>query len=341
MPIGVYLFFMTGVLDRLTVIDEQALRRLVPMTAAVRALQQVVRDGFDPGTDPVRSIVDVTHGQLLLMPSDLGRYTGQKLATVAPGNPEKGLERIQGVYLVLDGETLSPVAILDGTELTSLRTPAVSAAVLDLLAEPDASSLVVFGTGPQGVRHVEAMRAIRPVERVRFVGRDRARADAAVAAVAAPGLDVAVGTVDDVRHADLVVCATTARTPLFDARLVADRAAVVAVGSHEPDARELPGDLLARAQLVVETPEVALREAGDVVLAIAEGGCSPERLVPLADVLTGRVSPDFDRPRVLKTSGMGWEDLAVAVAVVEAAARETAGPAGPPGSAGAPAGQES
>jgi ornithine cyclodeaminase/alanine dehydrogenase-like protein (mu-crystallin family) len=330
---------MTGVLDRLTVIDEQALRRLVPMTTAVRAVQQVIRGGFDPAADPLRGIVDVTNGQVLLMPSDLGRYVGQKLATVAPGNPARGLERIQGVYLVLDGETLTPIAILDGTELTSLRTPAVSAAVLDVLAVPDASSLVVFGTGPQGIRHVEAMRAIRPVERVRFVGRDRDRAEAAVAAVTAPGLDVAVGTADDVRHADLVVCATTARAPLFDAGLVPDRAAVVAVGSHEPDARELPGALVARAQLVVETPAVALREAGDVVLAVAAGDCDPERLVPLAEVLTGRVSPELDRPRVLKTSGMGWEDLAVAVAVVEAAA-DGAAAAGAGGDAAA-AGRES
>jgi ornithine cyclodeaminase len=310
---------MTGALDRLTVLDARAVRRLVPMPAAISAVQRVVRDGFDPGTDPRRSIVDVEHGQLLLMPSDLGRYTGQKLATVAPGNPARGLERIQGVYLVLDGETLSPVALLDGTELTSLRTPAVSAAVLDVLAVPDARSLVVFGTGPQGIRHVEAMRAIRPVERVRFVGRDVARAEAAVAAVADPGLDVAVGTPDDVRDADLVVCATTAREPLFDATLIDDRAAVVAVGSHEPDARELPGALVARAQLVVETADVALREAGDIVLAIAAGQCSPERLVPLAELLTGRVAPDPDRPRVLKTSGMGWEDLAVAVAALDAA----------------------
>ncbi|MFE6255734.1 ornithine cyclodeaminase family protein [Agromyces sp. NPDC057865] len=308
---------MTGLLDRLVVIDATELRRRVPMRVAVRAVQAVLESGFDPARDPIRTIVDVEHGQLLLMPSDLGRYVGQKLATVAPGNPARGLERIQGVYLLLDGETLTPVAILDGTELTSIRTPAVSAAGVDLLAPADARSLVVFGTGPQGIRHVEAMRAIRPIERVRFIGRDRARADEAVRAIEAPGLDAAVGSVDDVRDADLVVCATTARTPLFEADLVADHAVVVAVGSHEPDARELDAALIARSQVVVETPEVALREAGDVVLAIEEGAFDPGRLVSLAEVVTRRVPVDVGRPRVLKTSGMGWEDLAVATAVLD------------------------
>jgi len=277
---------MTGLLDRLVVIDATELRRRVPMRVAIRAVQAVLESGFDPARDPIRTIVDVEHGELLLMPSDLGRYVGQKLATVAPGNPARGLERIQGVYLLLDGETLTPMAILDGTELTSIRTPAVSAAGVDLLAPADARSLVVFGTGPQGIRH-------------------------------GAGLDAAVGSVDDVRDADLVVCATTARSPLFEADLVADHAVVVAVGSHEPDARELDAALIARSQVVVETPEVALREAGDVVLAIEEGAFDPGSLVSLAEVVTRRAPVDVGRPRVLKTSGMGWEDLAVATAVLD------------------------
>ncbi|RXZ44097.1 ornithine cyclodeaminase family protein, partial [Agromyces binzhouensis] len=146
------------------------------MRAAVDAVRRVLRGGYDPDADPPRCVVDVRQGQLLLMPSELGRWVGQKLATVAPANPARGLERIQALYVLIDAETLAPVAVLDGTELTNLRTPAVSAAALDVVAEPDAATLVVFGTGPQGVRHVEAMRAIRPIERVRFVGRDPGRA---------------------------------------------------------------------------------------------------------------------------------------------------------------------
>lgn len=307
---------MPGVFESLRIIDRAELAERVSMAAAIRALQATLRGGFDPETDPPRSIVDVRHGQLLLMPADLGAYAGQKLGMVAPGNPARGLERIQAIYVVLDAETLAPLALLDGTELTSIRTPAVSAAVLDETAAPDASSLVVFGTGPQGVRHVEAMRAIRPIERVRFVGRDAARAQHAVDLVAGPGLDVAVGTAAEVADADIVVCATTAREPLFADELVPAHATVVAIGSHEADARELPGALLGRSQVIVESARVARTEAGDVVLAIAEGHLDAASLVPMARIVDGTVAAASDRPRILKTCGMGWQDLAVAQVAV-------------------------
>ncbi len=302
-------------LATLQVLDREEVAARIPMRAAIDALQDALRSGLDPSRALPRSIVDVSHGQLLLMPAEFGRFAGQKLATVAPRNPARGLERIQAVYVLLDAETLTPVALLDGTELTSIRTPAVSAAVLDVLAEPDATSLVVFGTGPQGIRHVEAMRCIRPIERVRFVGRDPGRAAAAVDAVR--GLDAAVGSAADVAGADLVVCATTARTPLFDGALVRDGMTIVAVGSHEPDARELPGDLVRRAQVVVDTAQVARTEAGDLVLAAAEG-FDLDAVVPMADLLTGRVPVDRSRPRILKTCGMGWQDLVVAQAAMPA-----------------------
>ncbi|WP_430645449.1 ornithine cyclodeaminase family protein [Agromyces sp. GXS1127] len=302
---------MAGILDSLQLVDGPTIRSRVPIRAAIEAVQRVLRSGHDPDADPPRGVVDVSRGQLLLMPSELGGWIGQKLATVAPANPARGLERIQAIYVLVDAKTLTPVAVLDGTELTSLRTPAVSAAALDVVAAAGAASLVVFGTGPQGVRHVEAVRAIRPIDRVRFVGRDPERARRAVASVARPGLDVAVGSAADLADADVVVCATTAREPLFDGALVPDHAAVVAVGSHEPAARELPGDLLGRAHVIVESTRVALREAGDVILAIGVGHLSADELIPMSKLFDGSPAPS-GRPVVVKTCGMGWQDLAVA-----------------------------
>ncbi len=301
-----------GLFDALHLFDADDIRERIPMRAAVERVQRVLRDGFDPDADPARSIVDVRHGQLLLMPADLGAYSGQKLGMVAPGNPARGLERIQAIYVLLDAETLAPVALLDGTELTSIRTPAVSAAAVDALAEPDASQLVVFGSGPQAIRHVEAMVAIRPIEAAVIVGRDADRASRAASLAASYGIEARVGTAADVADADIVVCATTARAPLFSSDAVADGATVVAVGSHEPEARELPGALLGRAQVVVETSRVGMREAGDVIQAIAEGHLAERDLVTMRQVVTGEVPPARDRPRIVKTCGMGWQDLAVA-----------------------------
>lgn len=281
---------------------------------AVRAVQDALRGGVDPSGDFHRGILDVASGQLLLMPSESPDFVGIKVATVAPGNPERGLERIQGTYLLMDAATLSPIALLDGTALTTLRTPAVSAAAADLLAPASAPHLVVFGSGPQALGHVQAMRAIRHVERVTVVGRDPERARA-LAERLADDTDARVGTPEAVADAQLVVCATTARHPLFDGTLVPDDACVVAVGSHEPDARELDATLMARAQVVVEDPAVALREAGDVIMAVDEALLDPFSLVPMRDIVTGALAVDRERPRVFKSSGMSWEDLVVAAAV--------------------------
>ncbi|MCY7288645.1 MAG: ornithine cyclodeaminase family protein [Cryobacterium sp.] len=288
----------------------------VSFGAAVRTLQAAVRGGLDPATDFTRSILTVDRGQLLLMPSQSAEFVGVKVATVAPGNPRLGKERIQGVYLLMDAATLSPVALLDGIALTTLRTPAVSAAVADVLAPAEVEHLVVFGSGPQAWGHVEAMRAIRRIGRVTVVGRHPGRAEALAEQVRSVGLPACTGNPDAVRDAQLIACATTARSPLFDGSLVPVDSCTVAVGSHEPDARELPSVLIGRAQVVVEDSQVALREGGDVLIPLREGIIDAGALVPMAGILTGAIAVDRTCPRVFISSGMSWQDLVVAAAVM-------------------------
>ncbi|MDJ0338943.1 ornithine cyclodeaminase family protein [Cryobacterium sp. PH31-O1] len=304
-----------------TLVSAAEIFERVNYRTAVRAVQNALTAGLNPAQDFARQVLPVANGQLLLMPTEAADFVGIKVASVAPGNPALGRERIQGVYLLLDAVTLTPLSLLDGAAITTLRTPAVSAAAADYLAPAEVEHLVVFGSGPQAWGHIEAMRAIRSINRVTIVGRDQARAALFAARVTDNGLPARVGTAAGVASAQLVVCATTARTPLFDGSLVPDECCIVAVGSHEADARELDSALLGRSQVVVEDLATAKREAGDVILAVFEGAIGPTDLVPLRDIVLGTAEIDPHRPRIFKSTGMSWEDLVIATAVYQAGAR--------------------
>ncbi|WP_017589345.1 ornithine cyclodeaminase family protein [Nocardiopsis ganjiahuensis] len=306
---------MTGTLTGLPFVSAAELRERVGPRRAFELIERALLDGFDPAGDPARSHTDAGDGHLLLMPSTLGDWVGVKVASVSPDNPARDLPRIQAVYMLMDARTLTPRLLVDGVTLTSLRTPATSAVAADRLAAPAASRLVVFGSGPQAVEHAVAVAGIRELTSVRMVGRTPHKVAAAVQELTGRGVPAEAGTVADVTEADIVVCATSAKDPLFDGSLIKDGACVVAMGSHEPDRRELDAALMGRSLVVVEESGAALRECGDVVLAIGEGALTEADLVGLAPLVRGEVTRRTDRPNVFKGSGMSWEDLAVAVGV--------------------------
>ncbi len=303
---------MSAAADGPLFLDATALGELLPPAAAVDALEDALRAGLDPESDPPRAGVPAGEGELLIMPSGWGDAVGAKLVTVAPDSPGRTLPRVQGVHVLFDAETLAPAAVIAGAALTAMRTSAVSALALRHLAVPEARRLVLFGTGPQAWAHLETVRAVRPVEQVEVVGRDRTRLSAFVRRAADAGLDAREGTPRSVADADLVCCCTTAPEPLFDGELPPSHCAVVAIGSHRPDAREVDERLVARATVVVESVASALREAGDIVLALEAGACAAEDLNGLDRLVRGEVAVPADRPRLFKSTGMSWEDAVLA-----------------------------
>jgi ornithine cyclodeaminase/alanine dehydrogenase-like protein (mu-crystallin family) len=288
---------------------------------AVDALEAALRGGLDPEQDAPRTRLTTAGGELLIMPSTLGAFAGVKLLSSTPGNPARGRPVIQGAYLLFEGEDQRPAAVVDGIALTNLRTPATSALAVRHLSPATATGparLTVFGTGPQAGAHVVAMTAVREIAEVTLVGRHPRRVADLAAEVAAAGLPVrtaAPGDPDAVAHADIVCCCTSATAPLFDGALVKDDAVVVAIGSHFPDARETDDALVTRAAVVVESRASTLREAGDIVLPVAAGVLGVDRLITLADVVTGRASLPDRGPRLFKGTGMPWQDLVVAAEI--------------------------
>ena len=289
--------------------------RRVSFGDAVKAYHRDLRAGIDPAEDLPKHIDDVHEGQVLLMPTQSEEFLGVKVVTVAPGNPDLSLERIQGHYLMFDTPTLTPIAIMDGVALTTLRTPAVSAAAADLLAPEECDHMVVFGYGPQAWGHVEALRAIRDIKRITIVARNRDRAQLLADQVTKSGIPATVGSPEDVKDAQLIVAATTAREPVFDGSLAPIDSCVMAVGSHELDARELDTSLIARSQVIVEDLGHVQIEGGDIMMAVNEGAITLDHVSTIRELVTGAVEVDRSRTRVFKSSGMPWEDLVIAAEV--------------------------
>ncbi len=208
----------------------------------------------------------------------------------------------------------STMLVTDAAEVTALRTGAVVGVATDRLCRPDADALVLIGLGEQARDQLRAVRAVRPIRTVTLVGTDLARATAFRTRCAADlaGLEVTVSTDPDtaVSIADIVCCATPARTPLFRAESLPARVHVNAVGSYRPSMRELPDGLLASAAaVVVDLREAVLAEAGEIRHAISAGVLRENDLIDLGPVLSE--TRQFGGQTVFKSVGLAIQDWAI------------------------------
>lgn len=304
---------MTGI----PLVSAADIERLFGAADAVAAVTAALQSGLDVETDHERIFAPLSAGEFLLMPTETPDAVGIKVATIAPGNTRLGLPKISAWYLVFDAATLQPTAIVDGTRLTTLRTPAVTAvAVRGLLAadprgaRAEIAELVVLGSGPQAIEHATTLAAVLPVGRVALIGRTPDRVAAAVASLRERGLDARTGTPDDLRRADVVVTATSSSTPVLGLGDVRPDAVVAAIGAHGITHRELAADLVRAADVVVEARASAARESGNLAGAASDGSklAAPANLVEL---VRGAVVRRPDAPAVYSGVGMAWEDLAV------------------------------
>ena len=291
--------------------------------AAVAALRAGLLDGVDRSCPP-RQRVDVAAGQLLVMPAESAEFVGVKVVASAPGNRERGLPTIQGTYLLMDSATLTPVWHAPAPTLTAVRTAAVSALALSELGTTGdagnaaAGEAIVIGTGVQGAAHLEALAAVLGARHLGLIGRDSERTRAVAAAWSDRlGLTVRAAVLGDLATAEVICCCTSSPTPLFAGEVIADGARLAAVGSHTPDAAELPAGLLSRAAVYLES-RAALAEAGDVVQA-QRADPAVSVAGTLGELVRGEVRARERGPWVFKSVGEAWEDLCVAASMFRGA----------------------
>jgi ornithine cyclodeaminase/alanine dehydrogenase-like protein (mu-crystallin family) len=301
-------------------VDAATLAAALSMPAAIDALERGFRDQ-DVGTAPLRSLLDTPSGTLLTMPAAGEGGVGVKLVTLTPSNPDAGIPFLHASYVLFHPRTQAPEAVIDGAAMTALRTAAVSGLATRHLARPDAHRLVLFGAGVQATAHLESMRAVRPIDEVVVVSRSSERAETLAERARGSGLDARTGGPDAVVGADLVCTCTTSPTPLFDGARLSPGTHVNAVGAYTPDTREVDTEAVLRSRVVVETRDVALAEAGDLLIPIAEGVVTATHiLADLSEVVRDdrAVRRSLDDVTLFESVGMAFEDLIVARAVMKA-----------------------
>lgn len=287
---------------------------------------------------PVRTNFNVAEGGITsFMPALIKKYpqAGIKIVSTYAGNYKKGLPAVSATVLLADPETGAVNALLDGTELTRMRTGAVSGLATELLANETAEVGALFGTGGQAASQLEAVLTSRPLKEVRVYDMaperiaDFIRRTAETAAKFGTTLVFAGSPAEAVAEADVITTVTTSPEPVFDGTLVKAGAHINAVGTFMPHKRELDEYIVRRAdKIFIDNREAVMSEAGEFLIPLAAGRFSEAMITgELGDLLTGRTRGRGSREEItlMKTVGFATLDIVIAHKVYEKALKAGVG----------------
>ncbi len=305
------------------ILDEQDVRALLPMPELIDAMQSaLIAFSARRTKQPLRTVLEIGSDRAFfgVMPAYVPDTPalGTKLVTVYSNNPAVGLPSHLATIVLLDPHTGALLALLDGRYITEARTAAVSAVATRLLAIPDASTLAIIGSGVQARSHLEALACVRPIREVRVWSRSIERLERFITDMrerTSVNLIPATSAESAVRDAHILVLATSSRSPVVESDWVGDGTHICAVGACRPDQREMPGLLVSRTRLFVDSREGALAESGDIVLGIQDGLFDARHIRgELGELAAGRVDgrSSVHDITLFKSLGMAVEDVAAA-----------------------------
>ncbi len=311
--------------------------RALTFPGLVETLRTAFREG---AVQPVRHHHTVERAQgtdstLLLMPAwtdfkaagaGADGHIGVKIVTVSPDNNDIAKPAVVGLYLLLDGVTGEPQALMDGPRLTQWRTACASALAASYLAREDATNLLVIGAGAQCKFLARAHAAVRPIKQIRVWNRTLANAETLAASLRGEGFEAtAVSDLDaELGWADIITAGTISTTPLVKGARLKPGCHVDLVGGFTPGMREADDDAISKARVYVDTRAGATKEAGDIVQPIAAGVLRAEDIVADLHELARDQKParqSADEITLFKSVGAALEDLAAGIAVYKALKR--------------------
>lgn len=290
-------------------------RALLPWPPLIEAMSHALQ-AFSTGTarQPLRSVTELPNGGCLFtMPAYLPHppALGAKLVSICPANAALGLETHQATLVMLNPATGEPAAILEATELTAMRTAAVSALSVNALARNDAQHLAILGSGAQAHAHVDAFRTLRPWQSIRAWSPSPQRL---AHFAASHDIEPASSPQAAIHHADVILLATSSHQPVINAAWVQPGTHIISIGAPRPTEREIDPALLQQATIFVDSRVSAQAESGDIrltpgIIITAELG------EVLAGTAPGRTSPH--EITIFKSLGLAVEDLAAGALVLQ------------------------
>ena len=317
---------------KLRVLTAQDIQQALTMPAAIASMRSAFAElARGQAQSPQRLVIDTGSGVALFMPAFLSqsKALAQKIVSVFPQNPARGLPTINGLVIVLDAETGEPAALMDGGKLTSIRTGAASGLATDLLARADSRILALIGAGGQAYDQVRAVMAVREIEEVRIASRSghsaaRLAQQLQDEGIAARAVDVRTA----VQGADIITTATTSTTPVFLDADIAPGTHINLVGAYTPQMQEAPAATIMRARVFVDDVMAAAHEAGDIIKPIRANLYSTKELAgTLGELVLGQVQGRLTNEdiTVFKSVGLAIQDAAAAQAALKAAQAQNLG----------------
>lgn len=318
------------------IVNGKQVRQLLPMTACIDVMAEALKLLAQGGAqNPLRTMMWLPdrHGLLVAMPSSMDAAMGIKIISVMPGNHGTEFDSHMGVVLLFETQHGRPLALIDASEITAIRTAAVSGVATRVLARENASDLAILGTGVQADSHLEAVRAVREIKRVRVWSRHAENRER-FARHARDHYGIHVEPMETAEAAVIgaeIICTTTASSePVLKSSWLSPGTHLNVVGASTPNAREVDSETMRMARLFVDRRESALNEAGDFLIPKREGVIGDDHiLAEVGEVLIGkhpgRTSPD--EVTLFKSLGLAVEDLASAQYIYEQAVKQGIGTA--------------
>ncbi len=308
---------------KIRILSASDVRAALPMSKAIEAMRHAYGQlSAGKAIAPPRQHITSDKGVTLIMPAYLPENSefGVKVVSVYDENPNCNLPRITATVLVLDPETGLPKAFMDGTSITAIRTGAGGGVAADLLARKNAKTVGLFGAGVQARAQLQAVMTVRNIACVNLISRTQSTAQQLASEIAtwddAPKVNLTSTPQEMVRDADIVICATTSATPLFDGNDLKAGTHITAVGTFVPEKREVDTITINRADsIVVDSREVCLEEAGDLIIPNVEADAEIGEIVN--GDKPGRQADD--EITFFKSVGVAVQDAIAAAAVLKEA----------------------